>query len=68
MRRRGRESDATEGKRERERRGMDGRWIWCGVSPGVREKWEREGENERDGGKWIHMRGFAVFQKFNFFF
>ena len=39
-----------------------------GASPGVREKWEREGENERDGGKWIHKHGFAILQKFNFFF
>ena len=63
----GRENGATEGERERERREMDGRWFWCGVSPGVREKWEwvspgvrekweQEGENEWDGGKWIHTR------------
>jgi hypothetical protein len=45
----GRERRATEGEKEREWRGIldDG-------SPGLREKWEREGENEwdeRNGGK-----------------
>jgi hypothetical protein len=25
-------------------------------SPGLREKWEREGENEREGGKWGEMK------------
>jgi hypothetical protein len=43
-RQRGRERGTTEGEREteRDRRGMDD------GSPGLREKWEREGEN---GGK-----------------
>jgi hypothetical protein len=51
-RRRGRERGATEGEREteRDRRGMDD------GSPGLREKWEREGENEREGGKWGEMK------------
>ena len=58
-RQRGRDRGATEGERERERCGtMDaGRWMLVGELPGLREKWEREGENERDeqdGGKWFH--------------
>jgi hypothetical protein len=52
-----RERDATEGEREREaRRRVRGRgagWTMdlVGALPGLREKWEREGKNERDGGK-----------------
>jgi hypothetical protein len=52
-----------EGEREREWRGIDG-------SPGLREKCEREGENERDernGGEIKPTRVSAVLQKFNFF-
>jgi hypothetical protein len=55
VRRRGRERGATEGEREteRDRRGMDD------GSPGLIEKWEREGENEWEGGNET-TRVFAV--------
>jgi hypothetical protein len=66
-RRTGRERRATEGEREteRDRRGMDD------GSPGLREKWEREGKNERDGGKWGEMKPrvfLSSIQKFKIFF
>jgi hypothetical protein len=63
VRRRGRERGATEGEREteRDRRGMDD------GSPGLREKWEREGENEWEGGNET-TRVFAVHLEIQIFF
>jgi hypothetical protein len=60
-RRTGRERRATEGEREteRDRRGMDD------GSPGLREKWEREGEN---GGKMKPRVFLSSIQKFKIFF
>jgi hypothetical protein len=40
-------------------------------SLGLREKWEREGENEREGGKWGEMKPGCFcrpFRNSNFFF
>jgi hypothetical protein len=52
-RQRGREREA---RRRVRGRGRGAGWTgWTmdlvGALPGLREKWEREGENERDGGK-----------------